>query len=64
MHSHSLSALEQAICDAIAAEGGWIGFDRFMTLALYTPGLGYYAKDSLKFGKLPGREGSDFVTAS
>ena len=63
MHSHSLSALEQAICDAIAAEGGWIGFDRFMTLALYTPGLGYYAKDSLKFGKLPGREGSDFVTA-
>ena len=63
MHSHSLSALEQAICSAIAAAGGWIGFDRFMTLALYTPGLGYYAKDSLKFGKLPGREGSDFVTA-
>lgn len=63
MHSHSLSALEQAICSAIAAAGGWIGFDRFMTLALYTPGLGYYAKDSLKFGTLPGREGSDFVTA-
>ena len=63
MHSHSLSALEQAICSAIAAAGGWIGFDSFMTLALYTPGLGYYAKGSLKFGKLPGREGSDFVTA-
>lgn len=46
--------------------GGWIGFDRFMALALYTPGLGYYANDSLKFGLMPtGRAGggSDFVTA-
>ena len=59
----ALSALEQSICSAIAAADGWIGFDRFMELALYTPGLGYYAHDSLKFGALPGRNGSDFVTA-
>ena len=63
MPPHPLSALEQSICSAIAAAGGWIGFDRFMELALYTPGLGYYAHDSLKFGPLPGRDGSDFVTA-
>jgi len=63
MPPHPLSALEQSICSAITAAGGWIGFDRFMELALYTPGLGYYARDSLKFGTLPGRSGSDFVTA-
>ena len=52
------------------AQGGWLGFDAFMAQALYTPGLGYYANDSTKFGTLPhlkqaGDEaaGSDFVTA-
>ncbi len=39
------TALHQHIAQAIAAEGGWLGFDRFMALALYTPGLGYYAND-------------------
>jgi len=37
-------------------------FDRFMALALYAPGLGYYAHGSRKFGSLPA-SGSDFVTA-
>lgn len=63
MPSPRLSPLEQSLCNAIAAAGGWIGFDRFMALALYTPSLGYYARDSLKFGALPGHDGSDFVTA-
>ncbi len=56
------SALQSHVVQAIAARGGWIGFDEFMALALYTPGLGYYANDSVKFGSLPGA-GSDFVTA-
>ncbi len=56
------AALHRHIAGAIAAGGGWIGFDRFMALALYAPGLGYYARDSAKFGVLP-RSGSDFVTA-
>lgn len=56
------SALAGHIREAIAAAGGWIGFDRFMALALYTPGLGYYANNSRKFGLMPG-SGSDFVTA-
>jgi SAM-dependent MidA family methyltransferase len=62
--------LRRIIGDALDAAAGWIGFDAFMALALYAPGLGYYARDSLKFGTLPyqrqdGRAvaGSDFVTA-
>lgn len=37
-------------------------FDVFMHLALYAPGLGYYARGSQQFGLLA-RDGSDFVTA-
>ena len=50
------------MAEAIAQAGGWLGFDRFMTMALYEPGLGYYANTTPKFGHLPG-DGSDFVTA-
>ena len=57
------SALHAHISRAITQAGGWIGFDRFMEMALYTPGLGYYARESVKFGALPGPGGSDFVTA-
>ena len=42
--------------------GGWLPFDRFMAMALYAPGLGYYASGSRKFGELPS-SGSDFTTA-
>ncbi len=54
--------LTQLIHTAIADQGGWLPFDRFMTLALYAPGLGYYATEGRKFGLMPG-SGSDFVTA-
>ena len=46
----------------MAAQGGWLPFDRFMALALYEPGLGYYTNDLQKFGAMPD-SGSDFVTA-
>lgn len=42
----------------VDAAAGWIGFDRFMGMALYEPALGYYTGGSRRFG----REG-DFVTA-
>ena len=42
----------------IAASGGWIGFARYMELALYAPGLGYYSAGAKKLGKA-----GDFVTA-
>ncbi len=59
----SLSArLAQRIAAQIEREGGWLPFDRFMALALYAPGLGYYANDLRKFGAMPG-SGGDFVTA-
>ncbi len=48
--------------ESIRRSGGWLPFDRFMALALYAPGLGYYANGSRKFGLLPG-SGSDFATA-
>ena len=47
---------------AILAAEGWLPFDQFMALALYEPGLGYYANQQPKFGSMP-QSGSDFVTA-
>jgi SAM-dependent MidA family methyltransferase len=50
------------LVDRIAAEieraGGWIPFSRYMELALYAPGLGYYGGGARKFGAA-----GDFVTA-
>lgn len=55
-------ALAVRIAQEIEAAGGWLGFERFMELALYAPGLGYYARGDRQFGRLPS-SGSDFVTA-
>ncbi len=54
--------LQRLIQRAIHNAGGWLPFDRFMALALYAPGLGYYARGSRQFGAMP-VSGSDFVTA-
>ena len=50
------------IRDEIDRQGGWISFARFMELALYAPGLGYYSAGAAKLGSDP-RDGSDFITA-
>lgn len=42
----------------IREQGGVIGFDAFMRLALYAPGLGYYSAGATKLGPA-----GDFVTA-
>lgn len=55
-------ALQALVEESIRRAGGWLPFDRFMALALYAPGLGYYANSSRKFGQMPS-SGSDFVTA-
>jgi SAM-dependent MidA family methyltransferase len=55
--AHSARLLDR-IRSVIEAQGGHIGFDRYMDLALYEPGLGYYSAGASKFGV----EG-DFVTA-
>lgn len=54
-HSEQLRALIRA---DIRAQGGSIPFSRYMELALYAPGLGYYSAGSTKFGAA-----GDFVTA-
>lgn len=50
------------VCELIRADidvqGGWIPFSRYMELALYAPGLGYYSAGARKFGP-----DGDFVTA-
>ena len=60
------ATLAARIGQQIAAAGGWLPFDAYMHAALYTPGLGYYAHGSQKFGLMPfsaNGSGSDFVTA-
>jgi SAM-dependent MidA family methyltransferase len=60
---HSLTtAMLARVHKAILAAEGWLPFDQFMALALYEPGLGYYANQQPKFGTMP-QSGSDFVTA-
>src|SRR5262252_7128579 len=54
-HSEAVSAHIRA---ELGAAGGWLSFERFMDLALYAPGLGYYSAGSAKLGA-----GGDFVTA-
>jgi SAM-dependent MidA family methyltransferase len=60
--SPQAGALAGLIADEIQGQGGWLGFERFMELALYAPGLGYYARTDRQFGHAA-TSGSDFVTA-
>ena len=57
--SHPLADL---IAHEIRERGGWMRFERFMELALYAPGLGYYSGGRRVLGHRP-QDGSDFVTA-
>ena len=60
------TALQKLVRGAIVRGDGWVPFDRFMAMALYAPGLGYYARSDRQFGSLPQTSmdvGSDFITA-
>lgn len=54
-HGHLLT---ERIRDEVARSGGWMSFARFMEMALYEPGLGYYSAGARKLGAA-----GDFVTA-
>ena len=56
-HAHA-QRVAAHIRDFVGAHGGAIGFDTYMRLALYSPGLGYYSAGATKFG-----DAGDFVTA-
>ena len=55
--AHSARLVER-IRAAMDEAGGRIGFARFMQMALYEPGLGYYSAGARKFGA-----SGDFITA-
>jgi SAM-dependent MidA family methyltransferase len=55
--AHS-ARLRELVLHDIDVQGGWIPFSRYMELALYAPGLGYYTAGAHKFGSA-----GDFVTA-
>ncbi len=46
---------------ATGTQGGWLPFDEFMQMALYTPRLGYYASSLPKIGA--DLASTDFITA-
>jgi SAM-dependent MidA family methyltransferase len=50
--------LKSKIASEIASQGGWLPFSRFMEIALYEPGMGYYSAGAHKLGA-----GGDFTTA-
>ena len=50
--------LSMHIAAEIARHGGWLSFARYMEMALYEPGLGYYSNPGQVFGAA-----GDFVTA-
>ena len=56
--SATSAQLTSVLAAEIDANAGWISFARYMELALYAPGLGYYSAGSKKIGA-----GGDFVTA-
>lgn len=59
---HTEQRLSHLIKTVMQAQGGWLPFERFMALALYAPGLGYYSSGRRVIGFGP-QDGSDFVTA-
>jgi SAM-dependent MidA family methyltransferase len=54
---HSMR-VHDCIAAAIESDGGFLSFERFMELALYAPGLGYYSGGARKLGA-----DGDFTTA-
>ncbi len=56
-HAHSARVVKHINAE-IAAAGGFITFAHYMQLALYAPGLGYYAAGAAKLGAA-----GDFTTA-
>jgi len=61
-HSERVAELLRA---RMAAAGGWLPFDAWMELALYAPGLGYYAAGGVKLSGrgAGGPPAGDFATA-
>ena len=57
LQERHLARVHEYLVEQIAA-AGWLSFERFMDIALYAPGLGYYSAGAHKLGA-----GGDFTTA-
>src|SRR6202166_4012567 len=57
LQERHLARVHDYLVQQIAA-AGWLSFERFMDIALYAPGLGYYSAGAHKLGA-----GGDFTTA-
>ena len=55
--AHSAKLLAR-IRESLALNRGWMPFSRYMQMALYEPGLGYYSAGAVKLGAA-----GDFITA-
>jgi SAM-dependent MidA family methyltransferase len=58
LQTRHLARVHEYLAGQIAAGAGWLSFERFMDIALYAPGLGYYSAGAHKLGA-----GGDFTTA-
>jgi SAM-dependent MidA family methyltransferase len=58
LETEHTALLSQKITAEIATKGGQMPFSRFMEMALYEPGMGYYSAGAHKLGA-----GGDFTTA-
>ena len=57
LQARHLARVHDYLVEQITA-AGWLSFERFMDIALYAPGLGYYSAGAHKLGA-----GGDFTTA-
>src|ERR1700722_1110055 len=58
LQARHYALMHNFLAEQIAASAGWVSFERFMDMALYAPGLGYYSAGAHKLGV-----GGDFTTA-
>ena len=58
LQARQYALMRAYLAEQIAASAGWLSFERFMDMALYAPGLGYYSAGAHKLGA-----GGDFTTA-
>ena len=58
LETENSKLLSSKIAAEIASQSGWIAFSRYMEMALYEPGMGYYSAGAHKLGA-----GGDFTTA-
>src|SRR5258708_33961736 len=50
LQARHYALMQTYLTQQTAASAGWLSFERFMAMALYAPGLGYYSAGAPKMG--------------